>query len=128
MAVEIIERAHDRIWRLRKLENRHRAARLKKPQHFAQAGVVVSQIAETERDCDEIERRAVERQLQGVCLKESGRSAAPLALLTSRSEHRVAEIGSENEPSGGALERKRQVARSATKIENPRVGALQDGP
>ncbi len=51
---------------LREFENRRHAARLQHAQHFLDPLLVIGQIAEAERDRDQIERAVAQRQRQRV--------------------------------------------------------------
>ena len=116
------------------VEDGQRAAGFEDAMDFAQAGVVVGEIAEAESGGDEVEGFIGEGEAQGVGFDEwesrrrgqAGMAAADDALGAGAGEHGVGEIGANDPRGAGFAEGESEIAGAAAEIEDERVGALQD--
>jgi hypothetical protein len=120
------------VGRLSELEDGDGGAGFEDAMNFAEASLVVGEVAEAESGGDGVEGVAGEGEAEGVGFKERDRSDFGGGGLVSRfffgaDEHGMSEIGAQDAGWGVASEREGEVASATAEVEDESVGPIEDG-
>jgi hypothetical protein len=120
------------VGRLGELEDGDGGAGFEDAMNFAEASLVVGEIAKTESGGHGVEGVACEGEAEGVGFEERDSANFGGGGLVSRfffgaDEHGMSEIGAQDAGLGVASEREGEVASATAEVEDESVGPIEDG-